>query len=332
MSERTTIDDIARDLNISKTTVSRAISGKGRIGAATRERVLAYIEEHNYRPSAIAKSLASSKTFNLAFAMPAASDFVDLPFFQKCMWGISSTASEADYDVLLCMVNESDISGLERLASNHKVDGVILGRTYENGLAEQFLTERGIPFVTIGMSAFEGAVQVDNHHRKGCRELTEYLIKSGYNKIALIGGHEGSMVDRNRCRGFKDAFTMNGRPFRDDLFFNYVCEGKSVEKTVGAILDTDCECIVCMDDAVCNLVVKSLAARGASVPGRIGLASFYNSPVLSGGRPAVTALDFDAEAIGRESCRILLDCIDGREVSPCTLLGYEMLIRESTCS
>ena len=61
-----TIDDIARELGVSKTTVSRAISGKGRISAATRERVQAYIEEHNYKPNASAKSLAESKTYNLA--------------------------------------------------------------------------------------------------------------------------------------------------------------------------------------------------------------------------------------------------------------------------
>ena len=65
-----TIDDIARELGVSKTTVSRAISGKGRIGQATRERVLEFIEKHDYRPNVMAKGLAQKKTFNLALLLP----------------------------------------------------------------------------------------------------------------------------------------------------------------------------------------------------------------------------------------------------------------------
>ena len=122
--KKMTIDDIARDLGISKTTVSRAISGKGRIGQETRDRVLRYIEENNYRPSAIAKGLAQSKTFNIAFVMPGDYSNADLPFFQKCMWGISIMASQRDYDVIISMVDEGNLSQLVRMIDHHKTDGV----------------------------------------------------------------------------------------------------------------------------------------------------------------------------------------------------------------
>ena len=83
--QKMTISDVAEALNISKTTVSRAISGKGRIGAETRRRVLEYIEEHNYKPSVIAKGLAQSKSYNIGWVMPSDYSVVDLPFFQKCL-------------------------------------------------------------------------------------------------------------------------------------------------------------------------------------------------------------------------------------------------------
>lgn len=73
-----TIDDIARELGVSKTTVSRAISGKGRIGQATRERVLAFIKEHDYRPNVVARGLAQRKTYNIALLMPK--DYVATEF------------------------------------------------------------------------------------------------------------------------------------------------------------------------------------------------------------------------------------------------------------
>lgn len=81
-----TIADVADALNISKTTVSRAISGKGRIGAETRRRVMEYIEEHNYKPSVIAKGLAQSKSYNIGWVMPSDYSVVDLPFFRSALW------------------------------------------------------------------------------------------------------------------------------------------------------------------------------------------------------------------------------------------------------
>lgn len=77
--------DVAEALGVSKTTVSRAISGKGRIGEATRQKVLAYIEEHDYKPNVIARGLAQSKTFNLCVVMPEDYALVDLPFFRKSL-------------------------------------------------------------------------------------------------------------------------------------------------------------------------------------------------------------------------------------------------------
>ena len=120
--KKITIDDIARDLGVSKTTVSRAISGKGRIGKETVERVNEYIRKCNYKPNVLAKGLAQSKTFNLGMIMPGEYELVDLPFFQRCMMGVCEVASAMDYDVVISMVNGNDMSQLERILDNHKVE------------------------------------------------------------------------------------------------------------------------------------------------------------------------------------------------------------------
>ena len=99
-----TISDVAEALGVSKTTVSRAISGKGRIGEATRKRVLDYIEEHDYKPNVIAKGLAQSKTFNLCVVIPENYALVDLPFFQEAITGIQEIAGMNDtYDCAYCI-------------------------------------------------------------------------------------------------------------------------------------------------------------------------------------------------------------------------------------
>ena len=181
-----TINDIAEELGVSKTTVSRAISGKGRIGAETRKKVLAYIEEHNYRPNVIAKGLAQNKTYNLGLALPGDYNIVELPFFQNCMIGICKMASDADYDVLISMVTAQDISQLERAVTNHKIDGVILTRTLTEDAPMRFLKENGVPFVAIGSTNDDTVIQIDNDHRSACRELTCKLLEEGIKKIVNL--------------------------------------------------------------------------------------------------------------------------------------------------
>ena len=137
-----TIADVAEALGVSKTTVSRAISGKGRIGVATRDRVLKYIEEHYYKPNVIAKGLAQSKTYNLCVVMPADYAVVDLTFFQECLLGIQEIAGIMEYDILLSICKNDDIASLERIVMNHKVDGVILMRTFVEDKQIEYLRGR----------------------------------------------------------------------------------------------------------------------------------------------------------------------------------------------
>ena len=325
-----TIDDIARELNISKTTVSRAISGKGRISRETTERVRQFISEHNYHPSAIAKGLAQSKTYNIAFAMPGESKFVDLPFFQKCMWGITACAAEHDYDVLLCMLDENDTSGLERLVINHKVDGVILGRTYENALSEKYLTQQGIPFVTIGTSSLAGTVQIDNDHTAACRELTSVLLNAGYRRLGVIGGRTEHIVNKNRLTGFKEAFAGTGISPDENLIITGSSDPEFVEPALDKLIDRHAECIVCTDDSVCSIVLNRLSALGYLVPANMRVASFYSSSVLEKSKPSITSLEFDAVQAGRMGCERLLDLIAGEVVEEMTLLGYTIRMGEST--
>ena len=123
-----TIDDIARELGVSKTTVSRAISGKGRIGQATRERVLAFIKEHDYRPNVVARGLAQRKTYNIALLMLKDYVATEFLFFKDCMNGICEVASEYNYDIIISMIDGEDISQIQRLEANRKVDGIIVSR------------------------------------------------------------------------------------------------------------------------------------------------------------------------------------------------------------
>ena len=106
--------------------------------------------------------------------------------------------------------------------------------------------------------------------------------------------------------------------------------GVLVDKAVKEALERGADCILCMDDAVCSRVLKTLREQHKKVPEDVRVASFYNSTVLENNVPSITSLSFDAKELGMEACRTLLDLIDGKQVKERTLLPYEVVLKEST--
>lgn len=329
-NRKITISDVAEALNVSKTTVSRAISGKGRISEDTRQRVIAYIEANDYKPNVIAKGLAQKKTFNIALVIPGDCNLVDMPFFQNSMQGICEEASANDYDVMLVTTSDNSVINLERMLANNKVDGVILSRSMVKDKAADFLKDQSIPFVLMGTSKDNGILQVDNDHKAGCIELVSRMLQSGMKRIGLIGGSRSYVVNRTREQGYRDAFRIAHAALDETLIFENRGESDKVEQAVKKLADVKAECIVCMDDAICSSVLQILAEKKIAVPEQIQVASFYDSSLLRNNKPAVTSLLFDDKALGALTCRVLLKYIQGEEVQGRTLLGYELLCREST--
>lgn len=325
-----TIADVAEALGVSKTTVSRAISGKGRIGKETREKVLQFIEEHDYKPNVIAKGLAQSKTFNICAVMHGDYEIGDLRFFQECLFGIQEVASLLGYDILISICKGNDISSLERIITNRKVDGVILMRTFVMDPRIDYLVKKQIPFVTVGSTDREGVVQVDHNHKSACKELTSILLMKGLTKVALIGGDLNHVVTRKRYQGYCEAFEQVGIPVDEKLVYLNVENNMLIDKAVKRILEESVHCILCMDDVVCSRVLKYLHEEGVSIPEDVRVASFYNSALLENNIPAITSLSFDAKELGMAACRIVLDLIDDKEVSGQTELPYEVVLKAST--
>ena len=285
-----TIHDVARELGVSASTVSRAISGKGRIGAATRDRILDYIEEHGFYPNAAAQSLAQSKTNNIAIILPEVNTLVDMPFFHTCMYGVEEVAQANDYDIIVVTTNGNDTKPLERLIQNRKVDGMILTRTYENDKYVKFLKQKQIPFVAVGKFPDDDVVQVDHDkaYRKGKRKLNQDLVYTDLSNKAMV------------------------------------------EKAVEELKKSGVECILCQDDYICDEAVRKLSHMGVRIPDQMKVASCHYSRILENYPVTVTSLKFNITELGRRSCQVLLDMIHGKTVPDKTLLDYEIILKEST--
>lgn len=328
--KKLTMDDVARELGVSKTTVSRAVSGKGRIGEETRQRVLDYIAQHNYKPNVIAKGLANNRTYNIGMVLPADLLSSDLPFFPKALKGISEVAAKEEYDVIMILIDANDLSRLARVIENHKVDGLILMRTLQDDKPAEMLKKGDIPFVSIGLSDDPQVCQVDNDHVDACRELTSILLMKGLKKIAVVSGDMNYVINRKRLEGFRKAHEELGFALDESLVFMDVDSEMFAARVTDTILMRSVNCIIGADDLLTSLVLKKLEEEKVRIPEDMRLASFHDSQLLRGAKTGITAIKFNTEELGREACKVLLRKMREEEVPHITKLSYEVAIREST--
>lgn len=322
-----TISDIAQELGVSKSTVSRVINCKGRIGAETRRRVMEKVQSCNYVPNPMAKGLVLRQTFNIGVVIPRNEE--DNPFFQNCLVGISESVYKAGYDALIVVQGGGDITPLRRLVINRKVDGVILTRLEEKDESVDFLKKEGVPFVVMSTSKDNEVCHVGSDQISGCYEMTKFMISRGCEKVAVLAGDNKNSVNTFRFEGFKRGFASSGISLDGSVVHWNLENQKDVFSILPDIMKKNPQCLVCMDDIICVYVLKWLKQNDYEVPADIQVISFYDSQVLENNTPPITALNVNVSNLTKKAGSLLVDMIEGKKVPSHTKIGYELRIRES---
>lgn len=325
-----TLNDIAKELGVNKATVSKAISGKGNLSAETRARILEFIDKCGYRPNAVAQSLARNRTYNIGLMMPGDTGVFDVAFFRDCLQGVCKVASENGYDVLMAMSGEPPVEQIARLIDNRKVDGVIAMRNLVNSPIVGFLKEKQVPFVLIGPTSDPEVISVDNDNQSACRDLTTLLIARGARRMALLGGDGNNCVTHSRLKGFYDACDLAGVKREEQLVYLNVHQDYRLTAALDVVIPQKVDCIVCMDDHICNMALVRLRSCGVRIPEDMKVASFYDNVLLESNIPPVTSLRFDAAELGKIACRELINKLEGNQSKNIVLPGYQMILRDST--
>ena len=329
-NHRLTAGEIARELGISATTVSRALSGKGRVSRETRERVAACAGRMGYAASGADSLLDRHCTNNLALVIPSHFVRLDLPFLRKCMGAVCRMAAQREYDVLMCYADERNTEQLRRQLAARKVDGVILSRTLTEDPCLDLVRQYGVPYVGIGRLEDRTALQADNDQVDAARELTRLLLQMGIRRIAYLGNRYKYTVNVDRMLGFRQALEDYGMAVDESMIFSNVESEEGRRDALEAALEQKPEGLLCGDDSLAFSVLKDLRQRKISVPDDIRLASLYDSEILLDTDPTVTAVQFDADLLGATACRMLLDSMSGRDIPHRTVLGHQVILREST--
>jgi DNA-binding LacI/PurR family transcriptional regulator len=321
---------IAEELNISQTTVSRALSGNGRVSANTRNRISKYLNDNEYMVKNRAANYTHKKTKNICITLPGEDSFAEMPYFQATLLSVIDYYATLDYNVIPIKTSAMNIEELKKIVKHHKVDGVILTRTIKNGIDIEYLKNHNVPFIVIGSYEDDNVYQVDVDQKNGCRELTSLLLKMGYRKLALLCADMTHVVTQSRYSGFFQAHVENNI----SVYTRYVFEGAGYPNRTAQAVD-DClknqiECIICMDDNICVNVLNRLKADNVAVPRDIKVASFYDSSVLEMHYPPITALEFNTRDLGWTAAKNLYELLQGNEIPHRQILGYQLILRDST--
>jgi len=296
------ISDISKALDLSETTVSRALSGKGRVSPETRRRVKEYAQQNSYVPNSIAQSLVTSKSYNIAFVMTG-TPLENASFFRQCLIGVCSQANAMSYDVVIVNSNDNDERELERIITKRKVDGIIITRELIPEVMGT-LKKYQIPFILLGSSEDDEVNQVDTDVIKSGEELIAQLTQQGIKKIAYIGELDRYTVNRRRLQGVKNA---SGSRF---IFTCYgIATGEEIDLAIAAALK-ERDCIITNDDAMCLRVMNALGRMKIAIPHQIKLASLYHDYILDMSTPRITGINHNPQAFGIKAAETLINILE----------------------
>lgn len=324
-----TLADAANELGVTKTTVSRALSGKGRVGEKTRRKVLDWVEQNNFTPNSIARSLAERKSYNIAVVLPKNADNL---FFQQSLIGIAETIVKEGYDTVTVIDYGDDISSIERIVKNQKVDGVIITRTVENDKILAYLKNTSIPYLVIGTIDDDSIFQVDVDHTQASCDLTRNLLRRGIINIALLAGGKAYPVNKCRYNGFKQAYEMENIPFSEAQIFWDVWTDSDVHaaKILKQLEGKNIQAIACTDSALCQRVINALHRKEIRMPQNLKLFSFYEGKdeiIYFDDSYPVSSVCIDTFELSHASGENMLRILKNQETPYKTVIPYTLKIK-----
>jgi DNA-binding LacI/PurR family transcriptional regulator len=323
-----TLGEIAQELGLSKSTVSRALSGKGRIGKETSDLVKNFVNNHDH--AAREQEFVKTSTHNIGVVLPADIYYGAGDFFQNCLLGICEEASMFGYNVLITTGKLHNISEMQSLVENRRVDGIILTRSLKEDKALQYLTDIHFPTALTGTCQYDEVIQVDTDNEGAAEKMTSMLIGRGFRKFALLVKDMNFVADKNRYDGFCKALLKNGISEQNQLFYNGSVKMEFLDSIIDNLIIQKVGCVICGDDEICTMIMSKLQSEGYQIPRDIAVASLYNSPNLECYSPAVTAVNVAAAQMGNMACKQLIQRLLNRKYETRAMINYDIIFRKST--
>jgi LacI family transcriptional regulator len=333
----TTIRDVAKRLNLSITTVSRALDGYDDVAEKTRQLVSQAALEMGYIPNRAARQLRRQKTDTIGYILPASvPQFAD-PFFSEFIAGLGDEAASQNFDLLVSTAApDSDAERLayQRWTNSRKVDGIILNRMRLSDWRVQFLKQANLPFVSLERSLDEvdyPSIEVDG--ALGFKTLLSYLAENGHRRIAFIGGPSDLKIQSDRIAGYRLGLENTGLTFDARLVLDGDATrtgGYQAAKMLLALPEPP-TAITCINDLTAIGVLHAANELGLVVGQDLAVAGFDGIADSEHTLPPLTTLNQPLYDIARQLVKMLISQINGEPLAePRVRYHPQLIIREST--
>ena len=331
-----TLDDIAKQLNVSKVTVSKALRGHPDISKETTQLVKKVAQELGYTPNYMARNLSSKRSNTIGVVVPKIAHF----FFSSVIESIYDTAFHNNYEIILTVSQESaarEIKHIESLLAM-RVDGLIVSITQEtrdHAIFERVI-KSGVPLIFMDrVLDIPGTSTVAVNDRKGTFLAIEHAIKLGYTKIAHLAGYPEINIGLNRYLGFEDAMKQYGLPINKDWVIN---GGFGEEFGYSGFMklykgNNLPEFIFTVTYPVALGVYAAIEELGLKIPGDIDIMCFGNSDINRFISPSLSCVNQPTDKLGKASVELIIDQIKNIEsFEPQHIVVPTELILRQTCS
>lgn len=334
-NKQATIRDIAIKLQISISTVSRALRNAADVNPETKKAVLSLAQELNYEPNRVAQSLRSKRTNTLGVVVPE----INLHFFSSAISGIQGYSSRYNYGVMICQSLESietEKSNFHMLLSN-RVDGLLVSLSSETNSYDhlQWVIDKKIPLVLFDRICTQvdtTKVVVDDYN--GAFKAVEHLILTGCRSIAFVGGPEHLYICKERLKGYTDALMRYNIPVLEEFILHCTDLSKDPVQSMEQLLKQNKtpDAIFALNDPIAIMVMQVLKGKGISIPEEMSVIGFTNEPVSQFIAPSLTTVSQPSYEMGQVAAQLFLEQLENGNAVPFVtkVLPTELLIRNST--
>ena len=330
-----TIKEIAKQLNMSTTTVSNVIHGKaGEVSEETKKKVQDFLDKVDYVPNINARNLAQNESKIIGLALKARADKYDNlimdPFVSELIGGVEETIRNAGYFMMLYI--SSDTTEIMRHVSTWNVDGLILfGMLNDDGIRVSEKYKK--PIVCIDTYSIEGLKHFTNvglNDEQGSYDITNYLISQGHKKIAFLSDNTNG-VDLARLNGYKMALKDAGIRYKSTNFLKIRPRAEEIDESLDEICKRVHEftAVFCVSDLYAITLMAALEDRDINVPDDISIVGFDDNMLGKLHRPALTTVHQDVKVKGITAAQTLLKQLAGNKTPNQIQLPTHIVIRDT---
>lgn len=314
MKKKITLKQIAKELDVSISTVSKSLRNSPEIGEDTRLKVQAFAKFYNYKPNNIALSLKNRKTKTIGIIIPE----IVHHFFSTVINGVEQVANENGYSVIICLSDDSfdkEVLNMEMLA-NGRIDGFIMSLSKETQFKGDFhhITEvinQGMPVVMFDRVTNEilcDKVIIDD--KLAAYEAVQSLIDKGRKKIALVTTVDYVSVGKLRTDGYTKALLDNDIPFNDELIIK-IEDIDTCEITIGKLLeDKAIDAVFAVNELFAVTIIKTAHKIGLNVPNDLAVIAFTDGMISKYSTPTITTVSQSGIKMGNVAAKMLIERLE----------------------